>query len=1150
MAVQRRVNWISQQRVDVPDMRSVESAASNDFDQLVQGFVTGTSQGYVIRGFEILMSGAIGGAASGLQVSVDPGAIFHIASSQSGTVFMVPSGTPPQQLNGATNTNVVGAFAPSSINYVGIEYTRFIDPTTDAQVYIWDPTSNSETTLTAPRAQILTYQLIITTSTWASNVLPLAIVTTDAGNNVTAITDARWLLMRLGQGGASPNPFYTYPWTAQSAGRTENPSTSSNNSVNPFEGGDKMLFSLKDWMNALMSSIKEIKGTTYWYQLGSAGSISSLREDLGNTVVTGNSTISHGILPNSTPVLVTTGNTHTSNVLDSLASTVGIVPGQLIIGSGIPAGTVVLSLSGSTVTMSQAATSTSTGISVSFYAAEQITAAGQVNWASNPPGDGQLYFKVVGSRLSYQIQENPTGNSVTLADNQVAYLSLTRGIPVVPNLVFTPNSGPNTTTVTSVGSISWTSSLQAGDWVRAAADTDAFYYKIQSVDSLSQVTLKEQYIIAGMTPAGVKAAYAFGVYTLPGVSGNSRDIAIANREAVPMGADITWLFLRSDDLGSTPRVYVKFMGAELQQGDSQEISGPQLNNVLQYIGSPIESAVAPQYTSAVYPGAVPEIISITTGAASTMASNQYFFMNSPSRQYYVWVKKDGVGTDPAPLAGHTGIEWDITTGQSSTQTAVQLVNALNATFFNDFRATYVANVLTVTNNSAGVTSSPSNFNVGAPFAVSVTQTGTGPGNWAVNDGDNLTLAIKKLDDALASIIANANNPNYDEAMLVVSGSPSGSNQVGGPVSPGTNITLPDNSREGSIQQLYTVGKGNLVVYLNGQALNVSVGTSSPVVLISYAMGGGVTSDVGLLSPVQIYAVKYTPSSNASLNSIKFILATASGSPSGNLQGVVYNDSAGTPSTLAGSGDLVSAASITSSPAAFTLTFTSPVSLVAGTPYWFGITGDGTYFGGANHVALQSPNPSGGQPYPFDDYNGSVWTSLGNDTPCFELDATSSGITYDWTEVGAANTNSSQIQINRTLVIGDLLSFRIVLGGGGGGGGGGGIGPQGPPGPAGPAGHDAAGGPVAISTKTSNYTVSLSDNVLLANATGGAITFQLPAASSATGHVFYFKKIDSSGNAMTVLRAGSDLIDGATSQTTSVQYSSFVLITDGTNWYIF
>ncbi|CAK9253120.1 unnamed protein product [Sphagnum jensenii] len=157
MAVQRRVNWISQQRVDVPDMRSVESSASNDFDQLIQAFVTNTTQGYFVRGFNILMAGAIGGAANGLQLVVDPGAILHIKASQSGTVLMVPTGTPAQVLNAATNTAVSGAFSPSAVNYVTLDYIRYIDPATSAQVYIWNPTSNTETTLNAPRAQILEY---------------------------------------------------------------------------------------------------------------------------------------------------------------------------------------------------------------------------------------------------------------------------------------------------------------------------------------------------------------------------------------------------------------------------------------------------------------------------------------------------------------------------------------------------------------------------------------------------------------------------------------------------------------------------------------------------------------------------------------------------------------------------------------------------------------------------------------------------------------------------------------------------------------------------------------------------------------------------------------------------------------------------------
>jgi hypothetical protein len=150
MAVKRRLNILSQSRVDVPDLRAIESAASNDYDEFVKSVITGTAQGYVIRGFEVSMAGAVGGAANGLQMIVDPGAVLHIASGQSGTFYLVPSGTPPQQLNSATNTIVDGAFAPSSLNYIGIEYERFIDDSTTSQVYLWNPTTKTETIKNAP----------------------------------------------------------------------------------------------------------------------------------------------------------------------------------------------------------------------------------------------------------------------------------------------------------------------------------------------------------------------------------------------------------------------------------------------------------------------------------------------------------------------------------------------------------------------------------------------------------------------------------------------------------------------------------------------------------------------------------------------------------------------------------------------------------------------------------------------------------------------------------------------------------------------------------------------------------------------------------------------------------------------------------------
>ncbi|CAK9253119.1 unnamed protein product [Sphagnum jensenii] len=209
-------------------------------------------------------------------------------------------------------------------------------------------------------------------------------------------------------------------------------------------------------MDAIMSSIQGIKGTTYWYSTSSSGSLESLREDLGNTVITGSGNISHGIIPNSIPILSTTGNTTpSSNQLTSLASTTGLANGDYIFGVGIPAKTVIQSISGSTVTMSQNATATGTG-----------------------------------------------------------------------------------------------------DYIKLASDTDAGYYKIQSVDSLTQVTLVNNFSGTSTGPAGAIAAYAFGSYA---ASPSPRSVPEVQLITVGSEATITqnsYFFLNSS--GNARLYYVWF----------------------------------------------------------------------------------------------------------------------------------------------------------------------------------------------------------------------------------------------------------------------------------------------------------------------------------------------------------------------------------------------------------------------------------------------------------------------------------------------------------------------------------------------------------------------------------------------------------------
>ncbi len=90
---------------------------------------------------------------------------------------------------------------------------------------------------------------------------------------------------------------------------------------------------------------------------------------------------------------------------------------------------------------------------------------------------------------------------------------------------------------------------------------------------------------------------------------------------------------------------------------------------------------------------------------------------------------------------------------------------------------------------------------------------------------------------------------------------------------------------------------------------------------------------------------------------------------------------------------------------------------------------------------------------------------------------------------------------------------------------------------------------ATASKTTNYTITSNDTVIMADATSGNVTITLPTASSTSGYRFYVKRVDGSGNTVSVARSGSDTIDGATSQTLTAQYTSLTLVSDGSNWYI-
>lgn len=98
-------------------------------------------------------------------------------------------------------------------------------------------------------------------------------------------------------------------------------------------------------------------------------------------------------------------------------------------------------------------------------------------------------------------------------------------------------------------------------------------------------------------------------------------------------------------------------------------------------------------------------------------------------------------------------------------------------------------------------------------------------------------------------------------------------------------------------------------------------------------------------------------------------------------------------------------------------------------------------------------------------------------------------------------------------------------------------------------NQLASGRINIVSKAAAYTLANGDDVLLADATAGAFTVTLPLVALYTGKVFTVKKIDASGNAVTIDGAGSETIDGATTRALAAQYDSLTLLGGSSEWHL-
>ena len=288
----------------------------------------------------------------------------------------------------------------------------------------------------------------------------------------------------------------------------------------------------------------------------------------------------------------------------------------------------------------------------------------------------------------YIYNPNTVEEEVTLSKQ---YVNILPNFSISPKLIFTNGS----TTVSSVGNVSWTASVSPGDFVKDASKNDSYYYKILSVDSLSQVTLTTVFNeTSSSLTSGTSAVYTIAntVYHILKEDGFCR--------LVWTGAGL------EPSLENARPGDVVVLGSDFDVSYQSEDGFHVVNS-----GTKLQ-----------------EITKVKQSSGSEITSGQYFLFYSAedANGFYVWFDKGG-GVDPVyshpSLASMLAIKVDILNADSTTQVATKVKDRINATFSSDFTAISEDGYVTITTVGYGETTNASNGNVGGSFSIEILQEG-------------------------------------------------------------------------------------------------------------------------------------------------------------------------------------------------------------------------------------------------------------------------------------------------------------------------------------------------------------------------------------------------------------------------------------------
>jgi hypothetical protein len=275
MAVLGRVLFSSAERVDLPDLLSIDSYAAGDWKYFLQSFI-GTTKPYILTGFDVIdPQNAIGLASCSIRVA--DSVVYYPGSSAGPFYYGLPEGN-------ANSAPLVPQLRTNATNYIYLTFST-VNSASDVRA-LWDPDRNggagAEFTQDINTESVLQVQVNVSTGSFPVNTIPVAIVVMGP-SAISSIQDARDMLFRLGTGGLNPDPAnaFNFPSLPSSTyARAEPPTTVSNISdPNSFQGGDKNIQNMKQWMDAVMTRLKELGGSAYWYQDVAAFTMATLFKD-------------------------------------------------------------------------------------------------------------------------------------------------------------------------------------------------------------------------------------------------------------------------------------------------------------------------------------------------------------------------------------------------------------------------------------------------------------------------------------------------------------------------------------------------------------------------------------------------------------------------------------------------------------------------------------------------------------------------------------------------------------------------------------------------------------------------------------------------------------------------------------------------------